>query len=663
MNKAEFTDLIKNPEKLGTEHIEILKNIVAEFPYFSTAHILLTKALYNTKHYEYEKQLKITALSVGNRAVLYKFLNNEELELDDEINFMKVPIELKVEKVSKPDFEMSKQEEDAILLEANSILNQPTENSSEELSLSEIKNKIEDLPITFKDEVEEKVDLVDEVEKADEVNLVDEVEEKVDLVEGIDLTEKGVDTNLENEVKLDIENEVLKIAETLEPKPFVSSDKIEFHDFNIFENENDFQLADTEGVLVRFVNNEEFLPDFDESSLFAEDIEIETITKSVLPNIAFKPQPIIETNSAIEIEKVDVNTIVNIDEEKIDLKENSEKVDIKNNAVSLENLLLNDVENSENMIENNIEKDSFFEAINNLEFNNNIDDATDKSNNFEELIQAEEAQEEEIQEEEIQEEEIQEEEVKTEITANLENEISKELNSTDSINLIDVNYNKEEVNIEISDEIVEGVNENHSFLDWLNINKKTEKNVTESTNEEVKLNDEDDEFVENIKQIIKLKSKLSLEKDISGEINAISDANLTIEQSIDDNLILPKEIVKTDTNELSINESIESYLANLDNIDTENIEKESIDLETENSVEKTELKAEEELIVQLNNYEVQSILPDFEALKKEFIPYVTFDKKDGLISSYEAPAFEPTFKNTFPDSKIEIPKEILMILL
>ncbi len=144
MNKAEFTDLIKNPEKLGTEHIEILKNIVAEFPYFSTAHILLTKALYNTKHYEYEKQLKITALSVGNRAVLYKFLNNEELELDDEINFMKVPIELKVEKVSKPDFEMSKQEEDAILLEANSILNQPTENSSEELSLSEIKNKIED---------------------------------------------------------------------------------------------------------------------------------------------------------------------------------------------------------------------------------------------------------------------------------------------------------------------------------------------------------------------------------------------------------------------------------------------------------------------------------------------------------------------------------------
>jgi hypothetical protein len=35
-----------------------------------------------------------------------------------------------------------------------------------------------------------------------------------------------------------LQNEVLKIAETLEPKPFVSSDKIEFHDFNIFENED-----------------------------------------------------------------------------------------------------------------------------------------------------------------------------------------------------------------------------------------------------------------------------------------------------------------------------------------------------------------------------------------------------------------------------------------
>ncbi len=674
MNKVEFTDLIKNPEKLGTEHIEILKNIVAEFPYFSTAHVLLTKALYNTKHYEYEKQLKITALSVGNRAVLYKFLNNEELELDDEVNFMKVPIELKVEKVSKPDFEMSKQEEDAILLEANAILNQPTEYSNEELSLSEIKNKIEDLPITFNDEVEEKVDLVVVVEKADEVNLIDDVEkvdevnlinevEKVDLVGGIDLIEKAVETNLEEEVVLDIENEVVKVAETLEPKPFVSTDKIEFHDFNIFENENDFQLADTEGMLVRFVNNEEFLPDFDESSLFAEDIEIETITKSVLPNNEFKPQPIHETNTAKEIEKEAEDIVVNIDVDNIDLKENSDETDIKNNAISLENLLMNNDENSENSIENSFEKDSVFEAINNLELNSNIDEVNDKSNNIEELVLEEIVQAEEVQTEEVQAEEVQKEEVKdiqAEITTSLEKEISNKINSNDSFTLLDIN--NEDVNIETSDNIVEGVNENHSFIDWLNLNKKTDENTVENANEEAKLNNEDDEFVENIKQIIKLKSKLSLEKEISAEINAISNANHIIEQSIDDNLILPNEIVKTDTNELSINESIESYLADLDNTDTEteNNEKESIDLETENSVEETELKAEDEkFIIEPNNYEIQSILPDFEALKKEFIPYIKFDKKDGLIPSYEAPAFEPTFKNTFPESKIEIPKEIL----
>jgi ribosomal protein L11 len=71
----------------------------------------------------------------------------------------------------------------------------------------------------------------------------------------------------------------------------------------------------------------------------------------------------------------------------------------------------------------------------------------------------------------------------------------------------------------------------------------------------------------------------------------------------------------------------------------------------------------EKLNDRLEKEQIQGVRFDhkaIEALKKEFIPYVTFDKKDGLISSYEAPAFEPTFKNTFPDSKIEIPKEILI---
>ena len=76
MNKAEFTDLIINPAKLGNEHIDTLKKIVADYPYFSTAQILLAKALLNTHHYEYEKQLKTTALSVANREVLNYYLNN-----------------------------------------------------------------------------------------------------------------------------------------------------------------------------------------------------------------------------------------------------------------------------------------------------------------------------------------------------------------------------------------------------------------------------------------------------------------------------------------------------------------------------------------------------------------------------------------------------------
>ncbi len=131
MNKVEFADLIKNPDKLGSEHIETLKKIVADYPYFSTVHILLAKALLNTNHYEYEKQLKHTALIVGHRSVLHQFLYNNNLDIGKEQEPFNVPIELKVEKVSKPDFEIRKEEQDALLNEAQQIIGINNHNSDE----------------------------------------------------------------------------------------------------------------------------------------------------------------------------------------------------------------------------------------------------------------------------------------------------------------------------------------------------------------------------------------------------------------------------------------------------------------------------------------------------------------------------------------------------
>lgn len=75
MNKQDFISLIEHPELLGKANIPALKTITSDFPYFQVGQLLLAKALYNEKHYEFEKQLKYTALMVPDRNVLFKYIH------------------------------------------------------------------------------------------------------------------------------------------------------------------------------------------------------------------------------------------------------------------------------------------------------------------------------------------------------------------------------------------------------------------------------------------------------------------------------------------------------------------------------------------------------------------------------------------------------------
>lgn len=80
MNKSEFITLVEHPENLEKVHIQALKGIIADFPYLQQAHSILTKALYSQKHYEFEKQLKSTALMVPDREVLYAYIHDIKAE-------------------------------------------------------------------------------------------------------------------------------------------------------------------------------------------------------------------------------------------------------------------------------------------------------------------------------------------------------------------------------------------------------------------------------------------------------------------------------------------------------------------------------------------------------------------------------------------------------
>ena len=82
MNKSEFITLVEHPENLEKVHIQALKGIIADFPYLQQAHSILTKALYSQKHYEFEKELKNTALMVPDREVLYAYIHDIKVEKD-----------------------------------------------------------------------------------------------------------------------------------------------------------------------------------------------------------------------------------------------------------------------------------------------------------------------------------------------------------------------------------------------------------------------------------------------------------------------------------------------------------------------------------------------------------------------------------------------------
>ena len=449
MNKAEFTDLIVNPAKLGNEHIDTLKKIVADYPYFSTAQILLAKALLNTNHYEYEKQLKTTALSVLNREILHQFLNNIPEDTETENSIVSIS-----EEISTTDSESELIEQDALLTEAQNII------ASHEIPLAQN---------TYLDET------------------------------------------IKNETESNIEI-ALNLAET-------------------------------------------FLPDFDEASLLTDSEQIETITKSVLPNTIpisnFEIEPPIIENKE--------EPIVNLQDSNIEhLESNIEDVLTYSNTT---------IESVPILIDNNLE---------------NIN-------------------------------------IPTEISINANFESKEEIVLTP----------------EMANAVATIEATNLNFFEWLKINKKEseDKNNEIAKPQEISYY-EDADFVAKIKQIIKTKAEYNLEKSIISGIEKAHDNTLPFERKSNISNSPEETIENIELAENILEEvNIESFVDANENNKIYDSNKDSLESHA------------------IYTSEVESILPDFDALNKQEIAeeevYFIYDKKEGLIPNYETPVFDPLFNSHF----------------
>ncbi len=63
-----------NPQNIGEDEVDLLDNLLKDYPYFSTAQLLLAKGLHNVESIRYNRELRKTAAYCGDRKLLFQLI-------------------------------------------------------------------------------------------------------------------------------------------------------------------------------------------------------------------------------------------------------------------------------------------------------------------------------------------------------------------------------------------------------------------------------------------------------------------------------------------------------------------------------------------------------------------------------------------------------------
>jgi hypothetical protein len=78
MTREQMLHYLGNPDQLNEKNLVELKEILDEYPYFQSAHLLYIKNLSNEKNFRFASQLKVSAIHATDRTVLYHLLNTQK---------------------------------------------------------------------------------------------------------------------------------------------------------------------------------------------------------------------------------------------------------------------------------------------------------------------------------------------------------------------------------------------------------------------------------------------------------------------------------------------------------------------------------------------------------------------------------------------------------
>ena len=132
MQAKEFINYIKNPNSLEKDSVKDLQKLVNDFPYFQSAHLLLSLASKKWDASVYQKSLKKTAIVVTNRSHLFNLI--QQFEISNTVIEDSDHQKLVVEEVLEP-IDSTKE---LNILKATELL---IENSDSEISETEFQQK------------------------------------------------------------------------------------------------------------------------------------------------------------------------------------------------------------------------------------------------------------------------------------------------------------------------------------------------------------------------------------------------------------------------------------------------------------------------------------------------------------------------------------------
>ena len=80
MNREEFIQLMNHPELLDKSSVDEMRELIDEFPYFQSGHLLYLKNLHLLDNIRFPSQLKVSAAYITDREVLYHLLHQKKPE-------------------------------------------------------------------------------------------------------------------------------------------------------------------------------------------------------------------------------------------------------------------------------------------------------------------------------------------------------------------------------------------------------------------------------------------------------------------------------------------------------------------------------------------------------------------------------------------------------